>query len=288
MRGGAIIAVNKRETPVKKIVLALIASVLAVSLMATTASAKRHADPPTLKPDTLIIGMTPPAPGFEVGTFRGTTVNNPKGMEVDLGKAIAKKLGLSKVEWYYLASFAKSYAPGPKPYDIYFGQMTITPERSKNIDFSVPYIEADQGVLVHKGLSPLPKSIADLRKLRLCAASGTTGATYIKVRIKPTKPVLNPTQTSVMFQQLKANQCDAVVYDIPIIGSQVASEPGKYGPIVGRIVTSEKYGIAFQKGSKLRVFVNPVVKALLKDGSIGKMQKKWLAADFAKLPVFKP
>lgn len=271
----------------KKIILALIASVLAVSLAATTASAKRHADPPTLKPDTLIIGMTPPAPGFEVGTFKGTTVINPKGMEVDLGRALAKKLGLSKVEWYYLSSFAKSYAAGPKPYDIYFGQMTITPERAKNIDFSVPYIEADQGVLVHKGLSPLPKSIADLRQLRLCAASGTTGATFIKVRIKPTKPVLNPSQTSVMFQQLKSNQCDAVVYDIPIIGSQSASEPGKYGPIVGRLVTKEKYGIALEKGSKLRPALNAALKALLKDGSVGKMQKKWLAADFAKLPVFK-
>ena len=120
----------------KKIVLALTASVLAVSLMATTAGAKRTAAPPTLKPGTLIVGMTVPSPGFEVGTFKGTTVNNPKGMEVDLAKAIAKKLGMNKIEWYYLSSFAKSYAPGPKPYDMYFGQETITPERSKNVDFS--------------------------------------------------------------------------------------------------------------------------------------------------------
>ena len=236
----------------KKIVLALIAGVLAVSLMAATAGAKRTAAPPTLKSGTLIIGMTPPAPGFEVGTFKGTTVINPKGMEVDLGKAIAKKLGLAKIEWYYLSSFPKSYAPGPKPYDMYFGQETITPERSKNVDFSSPYIEADQGVMVRKGLSPLPKSIADLKDLKLCAASGTTGATYIKVHIKPNKPVLNPSQTSVMFQELQSGQCDAVVYDIPIIGSQRASNPTKFGPIVGRIVTHEQYGIVFQKGSKLR------------------------------------
>ena len=52
-------------------------------------------------------------------------------MEVDLAKAIAKKLGIKKIEWYYLASFPKSYAPGPKPYDMYFGQETITPERSE-------------------------------------------------------------------------------------------------------------------------------------------------------------
>jgi polar amino acid transport system substrate-binding protein len=273
---------------VKKIVLALTASVLAVSLMAaTTAGAKRTAAPPTLKAGTLIVGMTVPSPGFEVGTFKGTTITNPKGMEVDLAKAIAKKLGIAKIQWYYLASFAKSYAPGPKPYDMYFGQETITPERSKNVDFSAPYIEADQGVMVRKGLSPLPKTIADLKKLKLCAASGTTGATYIQVHIKPTKPVLNPSQTSVMFQELQSKQCDAVVYDIPIIGSERAANPGKFGPIVGRIVTHEEYGIVFQKGSKLRPAVSTVVKGFVEDGTIGKMQKKWLAADFAKLPVFK-
>lgn len=271
----------------KKIVLALTAGVLAVSLLAATAGAKSHAAPPTLKPDTLIIGMTPPAPGFEVGTFKGTQVINPKGFEVDLGRDIAKKLGLKNVQWYYLASFPKSYAPGPKPYDMYFGQETITPERSKNVDFSSPYIQADQGVMVRKGLSPLPKSLADLKKLKLCAAAGTTGATYIQVHIKPTKPVLNPSQTSVMFQELQNGQCDAVVYDIPIIGSQRASSPGKFGPIVGRIVTHENYGIVFQKGSKLRPLVSTIVNGFVKDGTIGKLQKKWLAANFAALPVFK-
>ncbi|HET6172572.1 MAG TPA: ABC transporter substrate-binding protein [Gaiellales bacterium] len=271
----------------KKIVLTLAAGVLALSLTAATAGAKHTAAPPTLKPGTLIVGMTPPAPGFEVGTFKGTTVVNPKGMEVDLGLAIAKKLGLKKVQWYYLSSFPKSYAPGPKPYDMYFGQETITPERQKNVDFSSPYIEADQGVMIRKGLNPVPKSIADLRKLKLCAASGTTGATYIKVHIKPTKPVLNPSQTAVMFQELQSGQCDAVVYDIPIIGAQRASSPGKFGPIVGRIVTHEQYGIVFQKGSKLRPMVSTIVKGFVEDGTIGKMQKKWLSADFAKLPVFK-
>jgi polar amino acid transport system substrate-binding protein len=272
---------------VKKIVLALVASALVASLLTATAVGKSTAAPPTLKPGVLLVGMTPPAPGFEVGTFKGTSVINPKGMEVDLARAIAKKLGVSKVQWYYLASFAKSYAPGPKPYDMYFGQETITPERSKNVDFSAPYIEADQGVMVRKGLSPLPKSIADLKKLKLCAASGTTGATYIQVHIKPTKPVLNPSQTSVMFQELQSGQCDAVVYDIPIIGAQAAANPGKFGPIVGRIVTHEEYGIVFQKGSKLRPQVSTIVKGFVKDGTIGKLQKKWLAANFAELPVFK-
>ena len=93
----------------KKIVLALTASVLAVSLMAaTTAGAKRTAAPPTLKPGTLIVGMTVPSPGFEVGTFKGTTINNPKGMEVDLAKALAKSAKAKK--FFDSLSSANRYA----------------------------------------------------------------------------------------------------------------------------------------------------------------------------------
>ena len=214
----------------KKIVLALIASVLAVSLMATTAGAKRHAAPPTLKAGTLIVGLTPPAPGFQVGTTKGTTVVNPKGMEIDLAKDIAEKLGLKKIEWYNQSSFPKSYAPGPKPYDLYFGEETITPERSKNVDYSIPYIDADQGAMVRKGLSPLPKSIADLKKLTLCAQAGTTGAAYIKAHIKPTKAALYPSTTSIMFQQLISKQCDVSIYDIPILGSEARVQARQVRP----------------------------------------------------------
>ena len=73
--------------------------------------------------------------------------------------------------------------------------------------------------MVRKGLSPLPKSIADLKKLTLCAQAGTTGAAYIKAHIKPTK-ALYPSTTSIMFQQLQSKQCDAAIYDIPILGSE--------------------------------------------------------------------
>ena len=67
-----------------------------------------------MTPGTLIVGLTPPASGFQVGTLKGTSVVNPKGMEIDLAKAIAAKLGLKKIVWYNQASFAKSYAPGPE------------------------------------------------------------------------------------------------------------------------------------------------------------------------------
>jgi polar amino acid transport system substrate-binding protein len=288
-RVGSIARINNRPSgvpTVKKIVLTLVASALAAGLMTTTAVGKSTAPPPTMTPGTLAVGLTLPAVGFQVGTVKGNSVTNPKGMEIELAKDIAKKLGLSKITWYNEPSFPKSYAPGPKPYDLYFGEETITPQRAKNVDFSIPYIQADQGVMVRKGLSPLPKSIADLKKLTVCAQQGTTGSAYIQAHVKPTK-ALYPSTLAIMFAQMRSKQCDASIFDVPILGAESGSKPGKYGPILARIVTHENYGIVFQKGSKLRALVNPVLKGLLKDGTVGKLQKKWLSANFSELPVWK-
>ena len=39
-------------------------------------------------------------------------------------------------------------------------------------------------------------------------------------------------------------------------------------------MTHEQYGIVFQKGSKLRAVVNPVLKGLIKDGTVGKLTEE--------------
>ena len=212
-----------------------------------------------------------PSPGFQnvtplpSGTATLPASSIPKGQEIDMVKAIAKELGLKKIV-YIQNNFQNMYLPGPKKWDIGLAEMTITAERKKNIDFSISYLNANQGVMVRKGLSPLPKSLADLKNIVLCAQIGTTGAAYIKDRVQPNKKALYPQTTTIMYQQLKSKRCDAALYDAPILGAQRFQEPKAYGPIVGQIVTNEQYGAAFEKGSKLRPLVNKAIKKLLANG----------------------
>jgi len=42
-----------------------------------------------------------------------------------------------------------------------------------------------------------------------------------------------------------------------------------------------------QKGSKLTSTIDNVIKALTKDGTIGKLQKKWFNINFSKVTVLK-
>jgi polar amino acid transport system substrate-binding protein len=271
---------------VKRVTLAL-AALAASALLATPALASKAAGPSVKKAGQLTVGLSLPSPGFQTGTFRGTDVQNPKGMEVEMGQLIAAKLGIKTVKFYNVSNFSNIYSSAPKPYDFALAEVTITPARAKAVAFSVPYYNANQGVLIRKGLSPVPKSIADLRNLVLCAQTGTTGADFIKSKIRPTKSALYPSTTTIMYQQVQSGRCDASVYDAPILGGQRATKPNAYGPIVGQITTGEQYGMVFEKGSKLLPQVNAILKGWKTDGTISKLAKKYLTTDVSKLPIFK-
>jgi polar amino acid transport system substrate-binding protein len=266
----------------------LLPLVAVAALLAIPAAAARPAAPPTLKAGALTVGLNPPAVGFQVGTLRGNTVVNPTGFEIDLAKAIAAKLGIptAKISWVNIP-FDTLFRPGSKPFDFAFEEATITTARSRVVDFSAPYFDANQGVLLSKGATA-PTSLADLKKMSICAQSATTGLDYVQHKLKaPSSSIHIYSTTSAAFSALQVGRCDAFVMDVPIVASQKKTKPSAYGAVAGQIVTNEKYGAVLAKGSKLTASVSSAIKALTADGTIAKLQKKWFAIDVSKIPVLK-
>jgi polar amino acid transport system substrate-binding protein len=254
------------------------------ALVAVPAASARQAAAPTLQAGKLIVAYGDPNPGFVNGSVRGSKFLNPKGYEVDLATAVARKLGLSPV-WMY-SPWTGLFAPGTKKFDISFQEATITAQRKKTVDFTTSYLNANQGVLLSKQ-APVPHSLADLRKLQTCAQADTTGLQYIQDQLKPDKkPLIYPT-TTALYQSAQLNRCQAVILDVPLVSLEAKSKPGAFGPVAGQIVTHEQYGAVLQKGSKLTPIVDNVMKQLTKDGTIAKLQKKWFNIDFSKVPVLK-
>jgi len=254
------------------------------ALVAVPAASARPAAAPTLTPGKLIVAYGDPNPGFVNGSVRGSKFVNPKGYEVDLAKAIARKLHLTP-QWMY-SPWTGLFAPGTKKFDVSFQEATITAQRKKTVDFTSTYMNANQGVLLSKQ-APVPHSIADLRKLQTCAQQDTTGLQYIQDQLKPSKkPLVFPT-TTALYQSAQLNRCQAVILDVPLVSLEAKSKPGAFGPVAGQIVTHEQYGAVLQKGSKLTPVLNRVIKQLTKDGTIGKLQKKWFNIDFSKVTVLK-
>jgi polar amino acid transport system substrate-binding protein len=258
--------------------------VAVAALVAVPAASAGRAAPPTLQSGKLIVAFGDPAPGFASGTVRGNTITNPRGYEVDLAKAVAAKLGLTPV-WMY-SPWNSLFAPGTKKFDISFQEATITSQRKRTVDFTTSYLNANQGVLISKQTTP-PKSIADLKQLQTCAQTNTTGLDWINTQLHPAKKPLTYPTTTAAYTAVQINRCQALILDVPLVSLQKKQKPAAYGPVAGQVVTHEQYGAVLQKGSKLLSVVDTTMKGLAKDGTVGKLQKKWFNIDFSKVPVLK-
>ena len=55
----------------------------------------------------------------------------------------------------------------------------------------------------------------------------------------------------------------------------------------GRIVTREKYAIAYEKGSQLRQPIDAVLRQVRADGTLAQLRRRWLGTDTATLPALR-
>jgi polar amino acid transport system substrate-binding protein len=262
---------------------AFITFAAAIALLAI-AGISPAAAPTTITPGQLTVGVNLPSDGFQVGAVRGTDVVVAKGLEIDLARTLAARLGLAKTR-FVQSRFDRLFSSGPKPWDLSIAQITITDRRRLTADFSISYMSADEGVLLAQTVATTPKTIAALRPLGLCALAKSTGADLINERIKPLKPPLFVGNVARLMLDLQTGRCEAVVYDAPTLGTLKARAPLRYGAFAGVIRTGEQYGIALPKGSRLTPRVNAALRTLIAQGYIQQLQRKWLTANLARLPV---
>jgi polar amino acid transport system substrate-binding protein len=211
---------------------------------------------------------------FPVKGFVELPIDNPKGFEVDLADAIAKELGVPKVVWVN-TPFNGLFSPAPKDFDMAINEITITDERSKVVDFSVPYFDANQGFLIKKG-GPAEgvQSIADMKDLQFGFQAATTGGDYIQDQIQPDKQPREFTTLGAATQALANGQIDAFLMDVAI-GAEIVKERGDDVDMTGQFRTNEQYGVLFEKGNPLRQQVNEALQKIKADGTLERLQAKW-------------
>lgn len=262
----------------------LAAAVLAGAL--AVAAAGGAVAPPTLTPGQLTVGVDLPSEGFQVGVVNGSEVLYAQGLEIDLARALAARLGLQRTT-FVQSAFDRLFSAGRKPWDLAVAEITITPERRRTSTFSKPYMSVDQGVLASQTVRRVPRTIAGLRGLQLCALRKSTGAVVAQQAISPAKPVRLVGNVPTMMLDLQTGRCQAVVYDAPVLGTLKSRAPLRYGPFVGVIETGEEYGIALPKGSPLLDPVNRALTALIADGTVERLQRKWITVHLEDLPVLR-
>jgi polar amino acid transport system substrate-binding protein len=219
--------------------------------------------------------------GAEKSPWKVSDPRSGQGFESAVTYAVADKLGFAKneVKWI-VVPFNTSYAPGSKKFDFDINEISYTPARAKVVGFSDSYYNVNQAVVAKRG-TPIAtaQSSADLQKYKLGAQIGTTSYTYIKEFIKPSKqPAVFDTNDAAVAA-LKNGQIDGLVVDLPT-AFYVTSVQVPNSKIVGQFPTGdagERFGMVFQKGNKLVGCVNVALNELKSDGTLQKLQEKWLA-----------
>lgn len=239
---------------------------------------------PTRVAGTLTVGVDIGTTGLAEGSVRNGVVRSAGGFEVDLARALARRLDLRLriVD----VPFARVFAPGAKPFDVSIAHVTITPERAKSVDFSAPYFVVNKGVLVAPGVPP-PTTLAELRTLRICAQTATTSMRYVRGVLHPTHAPHGFPSPIDALRALSDGFCQAMVADLEILVAARRDEPDLYGPIAGQIVTGEHYGAVFRKRSKLKGPVGAALHSLARSGAVTRLANKWFGAGWNQAPIIR-
>ena len=220
--------------------------------------------------------------GSGSGDFSPSDPYSGQGFEGALAYEIAKRLGFSKAQVAWTAiPFSKAFAP-VKAYDWYISQVGVTPARAKAVDFSNAYYYVSQAVVGLKGTKITKvKTVAGLKPYTLGAPVGTTSYSYITRFIKPsTKPKVYDSLNDGVTA-LKNKQIDGLVVDFPSSGYITAVQIPT-SAVVGRLPTKgvqEHFGLVLQKGSSLTTCVNKALASMKADGTLKRLESKWLAGD---------
>jgi polar amino acid transport system substrate-binding protein len=159
--------------------------------------------------------------------------------------------------------------------DLAAAGMTITDERKKNVDFSVPYFDATQALLATKKSGVT--SLADIKakKKKLGAQAETTGESYAKSQ--GFDPVAFESSDAVL-NGLRTGQVDAVVIDYPVVQGWLKDKANAAEFTLGQnIETGEQYGFSVKKGNKkLLAAINKVINDARADGTYKKLYEQWI------------
>ncbi len=211
-------------------------------------------------------------------TKNGKTV----GFDIDLMREIGKRAGFEpQFENVKFDGIIQGIGSGL--YDTAISSITITPEREKQIDFSKPYFNADQSLLVQKGSKI--KSTGDLSGATVGVQLGTTGASEadkLKKNGKISQVRTFDTITDA-FAALENGQIDAIINDFPVSAYRAKTSNGSL-VIVQTIPTGEQYGIAFPKDSNLLKPANEALAEIKKDGTYAKLYEKWFGQKPKNIP----
>ncbi len=206
-----------------------------------------------------------------------------KGFEAAVAYAVAAQMGFEaeKVEWTS-SSFDQAIQPGQKNFDFNLQQFSITEDREKIVDFSIPYYTSALAVIVRQptidaGVQP---TLESLKSLTWGADANTTATPVIQELIAPESDPLLYDDTINVIEAMNANQIDATLLDLPVALYQAGAVMND-GVVLGQFAADEStspdhFGLLMEEGNPIKACVDAALTALIDSGELAQIEAQWL------------
>jgi len=211
--------------------------------------------------------------------FQYTEGDKTVGFDVDLVDLVAKDLGVTQEIFdtpFDNITSGSVFSTGDC--DLAAAGMTINEARKEAIDFSDPYFDASQVLLVKKdsGITDL----AALKGKRLGVQQDTTGEEYGRANAEANGyEVVEYEDLPLLTTAVRTGAVDAAINDNGVMLDYAKEFPDT--EVTAEFATDEQYGIGMKKGNTaLQTKVNDVLKKAKESGEYDRIYEKW----FGKKP----
>lgn len=226
-------------------------------------------DPTLIQADELSVCTDMPYEPFEF-----ERKGEPAGFDIDLVQRVAERLG---VELRMVDTAFDDITSGDSlnkgECDLAISAMTITGERARVLNFSSPYFDAAQAMVVAKGSGVA--ALDDLAGQKIGVQAGTTGELYVTDNAPDDAEVVPYEDAAAMGAAMEKGDVVATVYDNTVVGDVVESNPDL--EVAAEFDTGEQYGMAVRRNGNVELLqvVNDVLAELKKDGGYDEIYATW-------------
>ncbi|WP_240627345.1 basic amino acid ABC transporter substrate-binding protein [Thermoflavimicrobium daqui] len=197
------------------------------------------------------------------------------GFDADIIAAVAKAAGMES-DLKHMGWDAMFDGISRGKLDVAIAAITMTDERKQKFDFSEPYFDAKQWILLPKGSNV--KTLKELNGKKIGVMAGTTGEEVVKNAFGKTYANLKGyDDVPGAVDDLQLKRLDAVVVDKAVAIDYLKKlGQDKFETVEDPSIKIEKYGILVKKGNKeLLNKINEGLKKIRQDGTYDKIYEKY-------------
>lgn len=258
--------------------IALLTGLMGGTLASSIAQASTHIRPQlkVVSKGHLTIGSDESYPPME---SQNTTTGKAVGADIDLGKAIAKRMGLKAVFTNVTFDQLIPELTGEHPFDVIMSSMNDTPgRRSEGVTF-VDYLKAVEAIVVPKSGKIHANGYAGVCGLTVSVENGTTeqaGMQAANNKCKKKINILGFDSDNEAYLAFAQHEAEAYTTDYPVAAFYVKHNAKAYR-LAGKVIrTGQRYGIGIRKSDKaLYNAVKSAFKKVKASGQYLRILKKY-------------